>query len=169
MEFLRAEGDYTQLGDAWARYRSYLESIRGQIPPEAYDFATAPWHYDPADHRSLHDAWVEEVTLREDLASEGEASRRLSLGIRLLGPYHDGHTYLSYAYVSGYQLVLPRDSSSVGALSRPSGGHNDWLIDELRLSSSGTLLHEVVFSSGARWLIESEFIKHSTDIPERRG
>jgi hypothetical protein len=168
MEFLRTEGDYSQLGDSWASYRSYLESIKGQIPVEAYDFATAAWHYDPADHRSLHDAWVEELTFREGLGN-GQMRAPLSVAVRLLGPYHDGHTHLTYANVSNYQLVLPDQSKHAGSGARLRSGHGDWLIDELRLSSGGSLVHEIAFSSGARWLIECELVKHSTDIPSVRG
>lgn len=47
-------------------------------------------------------------------------------------------------------------------------GHGDWLIDEIRLSDRGLVLHEILFSSGARWLIESEDIEYTWEPSEVR-
>ena len=163
MEFFSADADYRDLAEAWARYRSHLDAIRHQIPPGAYDFATAPWHYDPADHRSLHDAWVEKVLVSEEATPEKQGKRKLRIVVRLVGAYHDGHHELSYSGVTAYQLGLA--SGGPDSLSR---GHGDWLFDEVRLSESGNVLHEIVFSSGAQWTIECASLEHSMTIPPLR-
>jgi hypothetical protein len=36
--------------------------------------------------------------------------------------------------------------------------HGDWLADEVSLSPNQHVLHEILFRSGARWMIESEDI-----------
>ncbi len=49
----------------------------------------------------------------------------------------------------------------------PNQGHGDWLIDEIRLSEQGLVLHEVVFD-GAHWLIECEDVVY-TWLPFEQG
>jgi hypothetical protein len=39
---------------------------------------------------------------------------------------------------------------------RPGKGHEGWMIDEARLSDLDYVVHEVEFSRGSSWLIESE-------------
>ena len=39
---------------------------------------------------------------------------------------------------------------------RPAKGHEGWMIDEARLSDLDYVVHEVEFSRGSSWLIESE-------------
>jgi len=38
------------------------------------------------------------------------------------------------------------------------------LTDEISLSSAGNVVHEVLFATGARWIIESADLTHSTTI-----
>jgi hypothetical protein len=59
----RPLNSYEEWQSHWSEYRDYLASVRTQLPPAAYDFATAPWHYDFADHRAPHDGWVDEVII----------------------------------------------------------------------------------------------------------
>ena len=163
MEFFSPGDDYAEIERAWARYQAYLARIRSRLPEKAYDFATAPWHYDPGDHRALHDSWVERVVVSEEAAPEKQGKRKLRIVVRLVGAYHDGHHELHYSGVTAYQLGLA--SGSPDSVPR---GHGDWLFDEVRLSESGNVLHEIVFSSGARWTIECASLEHSTTIPALR-
>ena len=73
--------------------------------------------------------------------------------VRLLGTHHNGHIELTYTKVQSYLFETPRKLEHP---MRPSKGHEDWVIDEVRLSESGYVLHEVEFSRGSRWVIESE-------------
>ena len=57
----------------------------------AYAFATAPWHYDPQDHRCLHDSWVDELAIYEG-DDTGSGARGADILVRLLGPHHDDTT-----------------------------------------------------------------------------
>ncbi len=52
-------GPWEELGPRFAAYRQYLASIRDQLPPAAFAFATADWHYRFSDPRCPHDARVE--------------------------------------------------------------------------------------------------------------
>jgi hypothetical protein len=159
MKYLSLSDDYAELGRAWNRYMEYLESMRGILPAEVIEFAASVWHYHPEDHRSLHDAWVESLCIRET-ASTGDANCRVSsIEIHLLGAYHDLTTTLVYEGVTGYSLGL--DRAITGVTSGPvTHGHGDWLLDEITLSPNGRVLHEIAFDSGALWLIECATIRH---------
>jgi WD40 repeat protein len=126
-------------------YKEYLLSIKDRLPVSAFEFATANWHYDYGDHRCPHDSWVESLTINEPASRERLQHRSVAITVRLLGAFHDGHILIDYADVQTYSLVRPK--------SLP--GHGDWLVDEIRSSENGLVLHEVLFSSDSRWLIEA--------------
>jgi hypothetical protein len=153
--------DPAEIQALWVRYDEYLAIIKDRLPPSAYTFATASWHYSTLDHRCPHDAWVESFTISEEKHDENPIQRRMNIHVRLLGAYHDGHIELAYKGVNSYVLSKP----ALGPGSWGSGGwkytgHHDWLVDETRLSDNNLVVHEIVFSSDARWLIECEDITY---------
>ena len=129
-------------------YREYLQSVKERLSVTAFEFATAAWHYDHSDHRCPHDSWVESLTIDEPGAGERLQDRSLRISTRLLGAFHDGHLLLGYADVQTYSLESPKGRA----------GHGDWLVDEIRLSDNGFVLHEVLFSNDSRWQIEAKDI-----------
>jgi hypothetical protein len=144
---LEKSKDPEEIKKAIAAYHAYLESVRDKLPVSAYDFAAAEWHYDYSDHRCPHDSWLESFQIHEPSTGDRHQEREIGIVIRLLGAYQDAHLELSYSKVRSYSL-------SGKTPVRPGGGHGDWLSDEIRLSEQGTVLHEIVFGSGSRWLIE---------------
>jgi hypothetical protein len=140
-----------QAGKALAEYRTYLESVRRDLPPSAHEFASAPWHYDFADHRCPHDSWLETLTISEPSSGTRKEKRQCQIRVHLLGAFHDGYIDLSYLNVRSYSFS--------GASVLPDTAHGEWLIDEVRLSQRKLVEHEVLFSSGSHWLIESEDIR----------
>ena len=161
MRYLRLEGHPQEIAGSWERYREYLAGIRAHLVSEVFEFASAQWHYDPKHHRSLHDSWLQSVAISEEARQVPDGSRSLRIKIALNGPYHDGHTYLSYHGVKKYELRLSAKETSGSA----RGGHGDWMLDELTLSENGNLLHDIAWSSGATWIIECEHLTHHTTIP----
>ena len=152
------------------RYREYLESIRAQLPTNIYELATANWKFDFRDHRCLHDSWVDSVVVREVSDPEEEADRSTELAVSLRGAYHDGHTSLIYRGVSNYALQLRSSLDERTNLPlRREDNHGDWLIDEIRLGKSAAVVHEILFSSGATWLIEFKSLEYATTIPAVSG
>jgi len=135
-------------------YRSYLETVRHQMPPRALAFASAPWHYDADDHQCPHDAWVQSCVVSEKATGARSEVRNVEIVIVLLGAYHDGHLTLTYEGVTTYSLLAP-------VLKAPQArvGHGDWVVDEVRLSEARQVIHEIAFSSGARWTIECSDIR----------
>jgi hypothetical protein len=85
--------------EAFRRYADYLRSKSDIFPPSAFSLATSDWYFDPCDHRCPHDAWLESVNLRELSSTERNATRYLSLTVRLLAAYHDGFIELHYPRV----------------------------------------------------------------------
>jgi hypothetical protein len=135
----------------WSKYCDYLESVRNQLPIEAYNFATASWHYDFSDHRAPHDGWVEEIVIREPATGARKENRSLEIVVKLLAAYHDGHIELKYSAVQNYSLAGDKKGST---------GHGDWLYDEIRLSQRGYVLHEIEWSCGSGWLIECRDVSY---------
>jgi hypothetical protein len=151
MKFFAKAGratDISELIEQSRTYTEYLQSVKERLPLSAFEFATAPWHYDHSDHRCPHDSWVESLTINEPATGERLQHRSLRISTRLLGAFHDGHLLLGYADVQMYSLESPKTQA----------GHGDWLIDEIRLSDNGCVLHEVLLSNDSRWLIEAKDI-----------
>ncbi len=141
----RPNDSYGEWQSGWSDYCAYLESVKGQLPLSAYEFATASWHYNFEDHRSPHDGWLETLVIREPAFGERKENRSLELIARLFAAYHDGHIELKYSDVQSYSLASGVTNGS---------GHGDWLYDEIRLSEQGRVLHEIEWSRGGVWLIE---------------
>jgi hypothetical protein len=130
-------------------YYNYLAYIKKQLPIQGYRFATVPWHYDPTDHKCPHDAWLETLIVGEK-KSERPQQRNIEVQACFLGAYHDGYLKLVYKEVQSYSFDTPADFK----LPPFNVGHGDWLIDEVRLSDRGFMLHEIEFSRGTKWLVE---------------
>lgn len=138
--------------DSWQRHCDYLESVRTQFPPGAWDLTTSDWYFSFGDHRCPHDARIESATFSEPATGERREQRTVSLRIRLLSAYHSGYIGLFYPQIFSYSLECA-DSPR---------GHGDWRYDEFRLSERGHLLHEIEWWSGdaqARWLIEASDVE----------
>lgn len=143
--------------EKWHEYMQYLQNIKNKLRPSTRDFALADWHYNFSDHRCPHDAWLESVTVREIASDDNIQHRSLEIFIRLLGAYHDGFIELTYRDVLSYCLDLP-----YRGLGREPGnqGHRDWLVDEVRFSSHGKVLHEIEWDMGGHWIIECNDIEY---------
>jgi hypothetical protein len=144
-------------------YNDYLKSIQESLPPAVYAFATAPWHYGDGA-RGLHDSWLESLSISELASGERSQNRAIGIHIRLLGAYHDRHIELIYEGVRNYSLEISPEFKSSRTYK---SGHGDWLIDEIRLSESDLVLHEIEFSSGSRWIIECENIQYLSEWKQR--
>ena len=142
----RPLNSYEEWQSGWLKYCDYLESVSSQLPPSAYNFASASWHYDFNDHRAPHDGWVDEIIIREPATGERKEHRSLEIVVKLFAAYHDGLIELRYSEVQNYSMACAEQIGS---------GHGDWLYDEIRLSGRGFVLHEIEWSRGSRWLIES--------------
>jgi hypothetical protein len=122
------------------------------MPPGALAYAAADWHWNPKDPRCPHDAWIEFVTMQESTSGKRFWVGELNIKARALGAYHDGHFEISYSSVASHCFERQASPSSFG-------GYADWLTDEVRLSESGKVVHEILFVGG-RWIIECDDLRY---------
>jgi hypothetical protein len=156
MKFLNYDygTDRFELKKVFAEYKQYLIENRDSFPANAFDFAIAEWHYNFADHRCPHDAWVNSLQVLEIAKNDSQKDRVMEIRINLLGAYHDGEIEIIYQGIKSYNLSLLPDSFE-------SKQHGDWLIDEIRLSDKGQwVIHEIKFWLFGEWQIECEDIKY---------
>ena len=139
-------------------YHAYLEAISSFLPEPTREFALSEWYYrDP--NKCPHDAWLESVEIFENFSGERHETRNVGIKSRFLSAHHTGHIHFTYEHVFSYDLgCLPQLRRSDGRFVLPK--HEDWLADEISLSSSGNVVHEVHFSSGCVWKIEARRVSY---------
>jgi hypothetical protein len=143
------------------RYRAYIGSIRSKLPAHVYAFASNPEHFNLESRSSLHDAWLETLTLREAASGERNHIRILEINICLLGHYHDRRIHLAYTGVTQYSFVMPPRH---GHPRYKHTAHGDLFTHEIRLGNSGLFLHELLFERDATLLIECADLVHSEEM-----
>jgi len=136
-------------------YIAYLNTIRDQLPAHVWTFASDPRHYRLDTPESLHDSWLESLTIEEPATGDRKERRTTAITLRFLGPMHDRHHVLRYERVHNYEIVGP-------TVRR---GHADLYTHEVRIADDGqAIVHELVFAHGegadARILIECADIRH---------
>lgn len=141
--------EFEAMLDAHTRYFQYVEDNRERFPPNTYELAAARWRHDFGDHRAMHDSWVESIKFCDD-SLLGEKDRNNFLELVALGAYHDGRIKIRYKRIH---------SVSFG-VSDVMGGPEIYR-DEIRLSESGLVVHEIEFLGRANWLIECEDMEQS--------
>ncbi len=157
--FLLQADDRTVEG--FNRYREYVMANAAGFPPGGLLLAQSEWYYGPFDHRAPHDARLEAMSIAERAGGTGGGwhDRDMSIEVRLRGAYDDGFIILRYPTVHFYEL------------SGPTGrGHADWRYDEIRLDDENRLVHEVEWSTGARWLVVADdvvMLWHADGSPEQ--
>lgn len=140
-------------------YFEYLLRVKHRLPPEVFAFAADSRNYDLTSHQSLHDAWLENLSISEPATGERSEVRGIQIDCRLLGPYHDFDICLSYRGVRDYNLVSP------AAIDGPPSigiGHGDLLMHEVRLADDDrAITHELHFSRGSVLQITCATFSHS--------
>jgi hypothetical protein len=152
-------------GIDFGRYSAYLETIGHLIPAHVHAFASDPGHFDLTSRSSLHDAWLEEVSVREVATGERNEVRKAQIRMRLLGPHHDRHIHLLYESVTTYRFDLP---SGGNAPRYEHTAHGDLYTHEICLADNGLLTHEILFERNSTFFVECADIKHwetPIDIP----
>lgn len=144
-------------------YRRYLDTIQQHLPPHVYAFASDESHYNGSSPDSLHDAWLESLTIQEVASGSRHQVRRTEIRVSLLGPYHDRRIHLTYAEVSRYAVEMPPRYDEPRYTHT---GHGDLYTHELRLGPNGLLIHEILFERDATILIECADMRHCVELFE---
>jgi hypothetical protein len=144
-------------GMPYQEYLQYLESVKDSLPLAAYEYGKAEWHYDLSDPRSIHDAWLRTLTINE---VSNERPERYQIEISFLGAFHDRLFKFAYTGVTQYQLLTPSTAEA----------HGDVYFDEIRLSNKRNVIHEVLFMTNVRWIIECKsFLFEEEMLPHSRS
>ena len=91
----------------WESFDGYLALLnewQGRLPKHVYDFAGDIERHNLTSPRSLHDAWVESITVSEHRNDERPFDARLQIQLVLLGPMHDRKFSLVYTGVARFEL-----------------------------------------------------------------
>jgi hypothetical protein len=144
------------------RYEAYLAEIAERLPAEALGFARAPWRYDHSHPLCPHDLRIDQILVQDSAPDDFDEHRAASVKVILRRRYPTGKLVLEYSGVVAYSLQLLER----GKLPpRTKGSHGDWLIDEVRLSESGGVEHEIEFSNGGTWLVECATLSYQEVVP----
>ncbi|MDB6028954.1 MAG: hypothetical protein JWM68_5177 [Verrucomicrobiales bacterium] len=145
-------------GIDFERYAAYLDSIRNRLPAHVGAFASDSRHFDLSSHSSLHDAWLESLTVSEAATGQRSEIRRLEIHLCLLGPFHDRRIHLRYSGVTRYRFDLSAQEGEQVA-------QGDLFTHEIRVNDAGALIHEILFQN-ATLLIECRDMRHSEEMIE---
>jgi hypothetical protein len=145
-----------EIAARWNAYRQYLASIQDRLLAGARTYATSDWHMDHQHSRSPHDAWVESVVIQEPARGDRKEARAIEIVIELLASSHDGRIRFTYTQVRSYALGVPPEFE----MPPLNVGHGDWLVDEVRLSDRGLIVHEILLSRGSLWAIEATDLRY---------
>lgn len=151
MYLLRKDRSDDSLGEwdrGFRKYAEYLEEISSKLPFSARCYAKSDWHYDHMDPRCPHDSWVRKIEIIE---GDGSADDKV-IRLVMLGAYHDRNIEIRQVGVVSFKIE--RSSSSFG----------DWLYDEVRLSGSGDVLHEIEFENGCLIVVCRDIFYEWSDI-----
>ena len=127
----------------WAGYEDALAPIAARLPANARKYALAAWHCDVTDHRCIHDAWVEAISVVEGGSGPRKEKRSLGVVIRLLGAHHDRYLILKFPGVRRYLIEHPLMEEQ-----RRNVAHGDVLDDSIQLTSDGAILYSLRMEFG---------------------
>lgn len=135
------------------------------MPKHVYDFAADCGHFDLTSHSSLHDAWLESITIQENASGDRSQVRVSEITIRLLGPFHDRHIHLRYEGVTGYSSVMP---ARHGEPRYTHTAHGDLYTHEILVNERDLLTHKLLFERESTVFIECANITHrETPLSQR--
>lgn len=144
-------------------YLRYVDSIQARLPAHVFAFASDPAHYDLQSRSSLHDAWLQSLSIAETAQGERQEVRRTEIRLSLLGPYHDRQIHLHYRGVEAYAFQNP---SRHGEPRYTHTAHGDLLTHAVWVNSTGLLVHDIVFERGTTLRIECTDIQHVQELKE---
>lgn len=101
------------------------------------------WYNKINDPRCPHDAWIEDISIKEKSTSKEDQLRNILIEIRLLNAYHTGTILFRYENVRAYSLNI------LSVYDEGNRGHVDWVNDTFSSKRQGLSRHQITFSSGA--------------------
>jgi hypothetical protein len=146
-------------GIQYGNYLRYLSTVREFLPTHIYEFASAEHHFNLNSPHSLHDSWMESATISEKRQATAPFKPEVQVNLRLLGQQHDRTIVLKYENVSSYTLEGRRGDSNWAVTF-----HGDVITHEVRVTNANKVLHEILFRSDSRLLVECENFTHHEEL-----
>ncbi|MEM7098427.1 MAG: hypothetical protein AAF541_09240 [Pseudomonadota bacterium] len=125
---------------AYKRYYEFLSRSRDKFSESAWTLAQRHVANDPNDHEGFHDASLLELSWKEL-----PGNNKSYLELHLLGAYLDYEIFVSHLDVVGTDIQFLGND-----------GLGEFYRGELILVQEGYYVHEFVWTSGARWSIQSK-------------
>jgi len=135
-------------GIQYGRYLDALASFRHLLPSHVAEFAADESRFTLNDPRSLHDAWLESLTVQESRASS-ESPSCTSIELVLLGQQHDRHIVIQYVDVRQYSLR----HAPLSDMKFHDAAHGDIFTHEVRVEDDGYITHEICFVTDSVFLV----------------
>ncbi|MDB6112383.1 MAG: hypothetical protein JWR69_4133 [Pedosphaera sp.] len=146
-------------GINYGNYLSYLETIRQLLPEHIYQFASSEQHFNLNSPHSLHDAWMESVTISERRHKAAPFEPQVHIIVKLLGQRHDRLIVLEYENVSRYMV------DGKPSLYNPADTlHGDVFTHEIRVTNKNKIIHEILFVSDSRLQVECDNFTHREEL-----
>ena len=133
-------------------YWRYLASVKDIMPPNLFRFASTLDNYNSSPN-SLRDSWIESWKVGEVGVGERRRSRRVNVIACLLGPMHDRFIHLIYKDVEQHTITAD-DDRQIGF------GYGDLLFHEMTIKGENLFSHELVFASGAVFMVDFREFEH---------
>jgi hypothetical protein len=130
----------------FGRYLEALAGYRERLPEAVARFASDEERFVLNHPKSLHDAWLESVIVKEARAV-ADVPSGVEVEVVLLGQRHDRRIRLLYRNVERYNAHAARGEYH-------DSFHGDLYTHEVRLSEAGHVIHELLFVTGARIEVE---------------
>ena len=121
-------------------YFDYLESISSYLSYSVKRFALDSDRYKLNNCKSLHDAWIDQITIYEKRQNPVPKCR---VELFLLSQCHTRIIQIVYMGVIAYRLS--GHQSFIGENVNKSTFHGDILTHEIRLNKKKKLVHEIIF------------------------
>jgi hypothetical protein len=146
-------------GIQYGNYLNYLETIRKSLPEPVYQFASSEQHFNLNSPHSLHDAWMESVTISEQRQKTAPFKPQVQVILKLLGQQHDRMIVLEYDKVSRYTVEGKQND-----FNWADTFHGDVFTHEIRVTNENKIIHEILFCSDSRLLVECENFTHREEL-----
>jgi hypothetical protein len=119
------------------------------MPVSAYGFATADWHYDSSDRRSIRYGRLLKLDLVE--TSVNDEKRKLEIAVFLAGYSGGDGICLRYYDVRAYGLSCANETPVARRTGRTS--HGQLLVDEMEMTDGGLVVHHILWNNQAHWQV----------------
>ena len=128
--------------ESFDEYLGYLDTIKGEISRNVYEFASDLKRHELENAHSLHDSWITSISVQEKRNPSRPFEPEVIIVLELLGQMHDRDIVLEYKEVKAYRIESIENPYNSGDTF-----HGDVISHEVRLVEHDLLIHEIVMAT----------------------